>query len=425
MPSFTLVGGFTYEEGGASTPASGSFDFVGASSEVKAFTLRSMIPQWYNAEPGTRLWSMLTALGNSDADVAELDLETSAIAQARAAVFIDSAAGEDLSIIGQNFGIPRPIARVGDDVLYRALIKALAFAPRGTMRPIYAVVEAFFGPQSTGGWRIFDPGGNKIVIWLVSLIESRLPSNASYLHLDETIFGEPNNLGSIFSGDYLMVGPTFSRDNTVIKLGTNGNLIAGPSFVGDLVVRPTGQLDGYTPAHFFSTSGGFVSPYTLAIPNGTPTLIIQVPNPLDLNYGVWEIVVTPNANIGEPRVGPRLNYSLTPTAQNWKHGDLFVDPAGAFSPADIGSTLNIVDSSTPSNNRHARVLAYLSNTQIFIEPGATPIVTDAGPITWQLYRGVTANAFYVTGNQLLQDLQLYLQLTTMLGVVVVIGNSTT
>lgn len=422
MATYTLQNGFVYQIGGSNEAASNVFDFTGVGCEPKAFTLRDMISKWYNASPGTRLWAILCAMGNSDADIAELELVTSAMAQARAALFINTATGSDLSIIGQNFGIPRPAAAVGDDELYRNLIKALAFGPRGTMRTIYGVVSAFFGPQAEGGWRIFDPGGNKIIIWLKTLVDERTPATASYLHKDATELGEPGNPLTLFPGDYLLSSATYARENSVIKLGTAGSLIAGPSFAADIATRMTGALDAYPQPHFFATGVRFVSPYVLAVPNSTSTLIIHRTNGADTNVGTWEIVATPSSHIAEPKVGRQL---IEGAPSDWRHGDLFVDAAGAFSPEDVGGTLNITNSATPANNGARRILAYLSNTQVFIEPGPSPIVTEAGPLTWQIYRGAAGSSFYLTGNQLLQDLQTFLELATTLGVVVIIGNSTT
>lgn len=421
MATYTLQNGFVYQIGGSNEAASNVFDFTGVGCEPKAFTLRDMISKWYNASPGTRLWAILCAMGNSDADIAELELVTSAMAQARAALFINTATGSDLSIIGQNFGIPRPAAAVGDDELYRNLIKALAFGPRGTMRTIYGVVSAFFGPQAEGGWRIFDPGGNKIIIWLKTLVDERSPANASYLHKDATELGEPGNPLTLFPGDYLLSSATYARENSVIKLGSAGSLLAGPSYAGDLIARSTGASDGYAPPHFFSTGAHFVAPWFLATPNTSSQLVITSTGGASPQI----ICATPSASIAEPLGLPFYFTGIVGVPQAWKLGDIFSDPAGAFSPEDVGGTLNITNSATPANNGARRILAYLSNTQVFIEAGPSPIVTEAGPLTWQIYRGAAGSSFYLTGNQLLQDLQTFLELATTLGVVVIIGNSTT
>lgn len=68
----------------------------------------------------------------------------SAVDRYRRGFLIDYAEGEDLSILGANLGVPRPPELV-EDALYRKLIKAVAYAPRGTVFAMEQVLDALLG----------------------------------------------------------------------------------------------------------------------------------------------------------------------------------------------------------------------------------------------------------------------------------------
>ena len=69
----------------------------------------------------------------------------SALDLIRAGLFVDTATGEDLSILGRILGVPR-LADVADDDVYRALIKAIAYGPRPTRMGLAAALDALVGP---------------------------------------------------------------------------------------------------------------------------------------------------------------------------------------------------------------------------------------------------------------------------------------
>jgi hypothetical protein len=61
----------------------------------------------------------------------------------RRSFLVDFASGRDLDIVGKNVGVERPSEILSDDV-YRALIKALAYSPAGTVYAIEQVLDALF-----------------------------------------------------------------------------------------------------------------------------------------------------------------------------------------------------------------------------------------------------------------------------------------
>lgn len=76
--------------------------------------------------------------------VSDYSRVTSAIDQYRRSYLLDYASGQDLDVIGRNLGVERP-PELSDDETYRALIKALAYAPRGTIYAMEQVLDALLG----------------------------------------------------------------------------------------------------------------------------------------------------------------------------------------------------------------------------------------------------------------------------------------
>lgn len=77
---------------------------------------------------------------------------TSAMDTLRRSFMVNYATGEDLNIIGRALGVDRP-SELEDDDIYRALIKAVAYAPRGTLYAIEQALDALLGE---GNYQIFE-----------------------------------------------------------------------------------------------------------------------------------------------------------------------------------------------------------------------------------------------------------------------------
>ena len=86
------------------------------------------------------------------AEVADFSRTMSALDIYRNSFLVDTATGTDLDIVGNNVGVPRP-AELSDDDIYRELIKAIAYAPRGTIFAIEQALDVLIGP---GLYEIFE-----------------------------------------------------------------------------------------------------------------------------------------------------------------------------------------------------------------------------------------------------------------------------
>lgn len=87
-----------------------------------------------------------------DAPVADINRMRNALERLRRSFLVDYAEETDLAEVGQNLGVPKlPIFETDDQ--YRAVIKAVAYSPRGTIYGIEMALEAFLG---TGNWEIYE-----------------------------------------------------------------------------------------------------------------------------------------------------------------------------------------------------------------------------------------------------------------------------
>lgn len=78
------------------------------------------------------------------AEVLDFTRDFSGLDITRRSFLVDFATGDDLSRLGANINVPRPPALTDDDI-YRKLIKAIAYAPRGTIYAIEQALDALLG----------------------------------------------------------------------------------------------------------------------------------------------------------------------------------------------------------------------------------------------------------------------------------------
>lgn len=84
--------------------------------------------------------------------VTDFSQAQSAMDRLRRAVLVDHAESFDLNTVGRNLGVPRLPAVPSDDV-YRGIVKALAYNPRGTIYGIELALDAILG---VGNYTIFE-----------------------------------------------------------------------------------------------------------------------------------------------------------------------------------------------------------------------------------------------------------------------------
>jgi hypothetical protein len=87
-----------------------------------------------------------------EAPVMDLNRSRSAIDQLRRAILVAYASGEDLNAIGRNLGVER-FPFLGSDDIFRAIIQALAYNPKGTVFGLELALDAMVG---AGNYEIIE-----------------------------------------------------------------------------------------------------------------------------------------------------------------------------------------------------------------------------------------------------------------------------
>ena len=191
--------------------SSAPFYFEGDGLPQKCFDIKKhMPPDAFATAYGTVCGTHLEASGMEfDSLVGDTG---STLALAQQALCLRTAQGDDLTIIGQNYGVTRPDYAITNDDLFRVLIPLYSTQPKGTLGTLSAVLTAIVGPQATAGWVISDvlPNQPTVQIPRAALLGpesgqgSLLGPDAytTYLHADSTV-----DAASTYPGDYLTATP--------------------------------------------------------------------------------------------------------------------------------------------------------------------------------------------------------------------------
>ena len=120
-------------------PHKNTQSFQGQGDPTKCFDIRKRVPQWMNTKVDTTFRAVLCATGTLNDTLAGRDVTTQT-EQVVQALLLRTATGEDLSVIGQNFGVTRPDFALFDDELYRKLIPILATKRKSALKIFFEVI---------------------------------------------------------------------------------------------------------------------------------------------------------------------------------------------------------------------------------------------------------------------------------------------
>lgn len=195
----------------------------------------------------------LTALARSGAKeivspmehVVDLSRTFSALDALRAQMFVDTATGDYLSVLGRNLGVRRA-PDLSDDDTFRKLIKAIAYTPRGTLAALRAALEAFFG---VGNVRVFEdfPAGRRNTVF-VQLLNGI------------TLSATPNG-GAYFGLTKLKNLNTGTRQVTLPSAPASPTGEGPPKVVAGVRIAPEGRYDTFGPAPLLRPSALTEVPY--------------------------------------------------------------------------------------------------------------------------------------------------------------------
>jgi len=111
----------------------------------------------------------------------------SAIQTLKRSFLLDTAEGDSLTVIGGNYGVPRP-PQTDDDEIFRKLVPVLAWQPKTIKFTTFMVLTAVFGSQAdietAGGraWQVYEPNANEVVLEIPFSLIGATNANATYMH---------------------------------------------------------------------------------------------------------------------------------------------------------------------------------------------------------------------------------------------------
>lgn len=245
----------------------------------------------------------------------------SAIQLLKRSFLLATAKGDSLTVLGGNYGVPRP-PQTSDDEIFRRLIPVLAWQPKTIKFTTFMVLTAVFGSQAdirtAGGrpWQIYEPNANEFVleIPLSLLVASNV--NASYLHgisgyavvpsgpaNNFTVSGDLTALSAttlvgagiqvFYSGvwnSYTIVSATYSSGPNTTQIVVSATTLpaGGGLFVieipGDNISSYMGDYlaNGEFQGSFFVTSGG--PPTNTILVVGDATSFIRIGDTITLQF---------------------------------------------------------------------------------------------------------------------------------------------
>lgn len=124
-------------------------------------------------------------------------------------LFLNYARGQDLSIIANNYGIPKPTRLSLKDTNFRQYIAALAFRKKCGRGSIEDLLTAIFGPRETAGWAVYETKRKTITVEVTEALLKTGPDGSTYLRALSTTVSKDSH-----TGDYLRttaVEPAFGR----------------------------------------------------------------------------------------------------------------------------------------------------------------------------------------------------------------------
>lgn len=192
-------------------PASGKLGLGGVVYWYTAKT-SSQLQGLYYVSNGTPVSGIQEARNPGDA-VLELSRSLGALDQLRRAFLVDYAEGSDLEAVGRNLGVERT-QEVGDDD-YRAVIRAMAYAPLTTLWAMENVLDALVG---VGNYEIQEDliaNPHLVVVRLSgALLSSAISDGKCFLQSGVLVLADSDTAATLPEG-YLNVGGVRWADEAI------------------------------------------------------------------------------------------------------------------------------------------------------------------------------------------------------------------
>lgn len=153
----------------------------------------------------------LTTFGSENEPVGStrefMSLDPDGLEGARRDILLDTARGDDLATIGNNYGVSKPFLLALTDSQFRQYIAALAFQKKVSRGSIEAILTVMFGPRTTAGWHVFESIRRRtITIEVTASLLAVGPASGTFLRQLIVVAppaSTPQNSTALYTGDYL------------------------------------------------------------------------------------------------------------------------------------------------------------------------------------------------------------------------------
>jgi hypothetical protein len=331
------------------------------------------------------------------------DATASMIQRIRRSLLVSTAFGSELDAVGNNRGVPRP-ALTNDDEIYRRVIKAIAWLPKGLLLSYYSLLAAVLGSQEQvkaqigRPWKVFEVNPNEIVIELpVNLITGTLESS-TYLHGASGYGRVPSGPSNTFTTDFDL---SLSRATTIVGSNLYFETAAG-------------VWTSYTvSSHVFSAGTATVVVSASTLPTGGGRFYLEVPGDGTASYRGDYIASSGVRSLYSTAAGPATNTL-----------SVFGDVTQAVRP-DMTTSIGV---NGVSSTRVVSALSYSNATNVTTVTITTTDVpggqtNQAFVVAQEVADTVTTpphnDRIYLTGTGLYQVVQFYLDLLVRTSGVVV------
>lgn len=127
-------------------------------------------------------------------------------------LYLRTAYGEALNVLGANYGAPRPERLAFTDARYRLFVQALAVQEKCNLASIEALLVALLGPRS-GGWTVYETKKKTITVEYAVALLAESAGTASYLRASAV------DSDVSWTGDYLRADATSDNQPRVCPSG--------------------------------------------------------------------------------------------------------------------------------------------------------------------------------------------------------------
>jgi hypothetical protein len=133
-----------------------------------------------------------------------IPLDPDGLEGARRDILLDYSRGDDLVVLGNNYGVSKPFLLALTDAQFRQYIAALAFQKKCSRGSIEAILTVVFGPKATAGWNVYESLRRRtITVEVTPMLLATGAASGTFLRAPST-----RTSIALHTGDYLRANAT-------------------------------------------------------------------------------------------------------------------------------------------------------------------------------------------------------------------------